>query len=145
MNGAWVILTASNVRIKGTAAFSVYTASKAAVRNFARSWTLDLKSRGTRVNVISADPIKKPGLVVAGHDAAQQHGMLDYMASPVPLGRVGDPDDVDGAAVFLASSEQASSPEPNSSSTADKRRSDQTDHNATGARPRSITRDKSYE
>jgi NAD(P)-dependent dehydrogenase (short-subunit alcohol dehydrogenase family) len=48
-----VILTASNVSIKGTPAFSVYNASKAAVRNFGRSWTLDLKSRGIRVNVIS--------------------------------------------------------------------------------------------
>ena len=104
VDGASVILTASNVSIKGTPAFSVYSASKAAVRNFARSWTLDLKSRGIRVNVISPGPIKTPGLVdLAGPDAAQQQGLLDYMASTVPLGRVGDPDDVAGAAVFLAS------------------------------------------
>jgi NAD(P)-dependent dehydrogenase (short-subunit alcohol dehydrogenase family) len=50
--------TFTNVTIKGTPAFSVYSASKAAVRNFARSWTLDLKSRGIRVNVISPGPIK---------------------------------------------------------------------------------------
>ena len=106
VDGASVILTASNVSIKGTPAFSVYSASKAAVRNFARSWTLDLKSRGIRVNVISPGPIKTPGLVdLAGPDAAQQQGLLDYMASTVPLGRVGDPDDVAGAAVFLASSD----------------------------------------
>src|SRR5438105_1183110 len=105
-DGASVILTASNVSIKGTPAFSVYSASKAAVRNFARSWTLDLKSRGIRVNVISPGPIKTPGLVdLAGPDAAQQQGLLDYMASTVPLGRVGDPDDVAGAPVFLASSD----------------------------------------
>jgi NAD(P)-dependent dehydrogenase (short-subunit alcohol dehydrogenase family) len=60
VDGASVILTASNVSIKGTPAFSVYGASKAAVRNFARSWTLDLKSRGIRVNVISPGPIKTP-------------------------------------------------------------------------------------
>ena len=106
VDGASVILTASNVSIKGTPAFSVYSASKAAVRNFARSWTLDLKSRGIRVNVLSPGPIKTPGLVdLAGPDPAQQQGMLDYMASTVPLGRVGDPDEVAGAAVFLASSD----------------------------------------
>jgi NAD(P)-dependent dehydrogenase (short-subunit alcohol dehydrogenase family) len=106
VDGAAVILTASNVSIKGAPAFSVYSASKAAVRNFARSWTLDLKSSGIRVNVISPGPIKTPGLVdLAGPDAARQQGMLDYMASTVPLGRVGDPDDVAGAAVFLASSD----------------------------------------
>jgi len=106
VDGASVILTGSNVSIKGTPAFSVYSASKAAVRNFARSWTLDLKSRGIRVNVISPGPIKTPGLVdLAGPDAAQQQSLLDTMASTVPLGRVGDPDEVAGAAVFLASSD----------------------------------------
>ncbi len=99
-----MILTASNVSIKGTPAFSVYSASKAAVRNFARSWTLDLKARGIRVNVISPGPIKTPGLVdLAGPDAGQQQGLLDYMASTIPLGRVGDPDEVAGVAAFLAS------------------------------------------
>jgi NAD(P)-dependent dehydrogenase (short-subunit alcohol dehydrogenase family) len=59
---------------------------------------------GVRVNAISPGPIKTPGLVeLAGPDASQQQGMLDYMASTVPLGRVGDPGDIAGAAVFLAS------------------------------------------
>jgi hypothetical protein len=57
---------------RGTPAFSVYSASKTAVRNFARSWTLDLKSRGIRVNVSSPGPIRTPGLVdLAGPDAAR--------------------------------------------------------------------------
>jgi hypothetical protein len=108
VDGAAVLLTASNVSIKGTPAFSVYAASKAAVRSFARSWTLDLKSRGIRVNVISPWPIKTPGLVeLAGPDAQAQQGLLDYMASTVPLGRVGNPEDVAGVAVFLASADAA--------------------------------------
>ncbi|WP_211442921.1 SDR family oxidoreductase [Collimonas humicola] len=108
VDGASVILTSSNVSIKGTPAFSVYGASKAAVRNLARSWTLDLKSRGIRVNVVSPGPIKTPGLVeLAGPDAEQQQGLLDYMATTVPLGRVGDPEEVASVAAFLASSESS--------------------------------------
>ena len=58
------------------------------------------------MNVISPGPIKTPGLVnLVGTDAAEQQGLLDTMASTIPLGRVGDPDDVAGAAVFLASSD----------------------------------------
>jgi NAD(P)-dependent dehydrogenase (short-subunit alcohol dehydrogenase family) len=104
VDGASVILTGSNASIKGIPAFSVYSASKAAVRNFARSWTLDLKTRGVRVNVISPGPVKTPGLVeLAGPDPAQQKGLLDYMASTVPLGHVGEPDDIAGVAAFLVS------------------------------------------
>lgn len=60
--GSSIILTASTVSLKGTANFSVYSASKAAVRNFARSWALDLQGRGIRVNVVSPGPVKTPGL-----------------------------------------------------------------------------------
>jgi NAD(P)-dependent dehydrogenase (short-subunit alcohol dehydrogenase family) len=60
--GSSIILTASTVSVKGTANFSVYSASKAAVRNFARSWALDLQGRGIRVNVVSPGPVKTPGL-----------------------------------------------------------------------------------
>jgi NAD(P)-dependent dehydrogenase (short-subunit alcohol dehydrogenase family) len=104
VDGASVILTGSVTSITGTAAFSLYSASKAAVRNLARSWTLDLKARRIRVNVISPGPVKTPGLVdLAGPDAAQQQGLLDYMASQVPLGRVADPDEIAKAVTFLAS------------------------------------------
>ncbi|TWB22616.1 hypothetical protein FBZ89_103240 [Nitrospirillum amazonense] len=108
VDGASVILTGSTAGSTGTAAFSVYSASKAAVRNFARSWTLDLKERGIRVNVLSPGPIRTPGLVeLAGPDAAQQQGLLDYMASQVPLGRVGEVEEVAKAALFLASSDSS--------------------------------------
>jgi NAD(P)-dependent dehydrogenase (short-subunit alcohol dehydrogenase family) len=102
--GASVILTGSTAASTGTAAFSVYAASKAAVRAFARNWILDLKDRGIRINTISPGPIRTPGLVeLAGEDKAQQQGLLDYMASQVPLGRVGEPEEIAKAVVFLAS------------------------------------------
>jgi len=94
----------STAGVTGTAAFSIYGASKAAVRNLARRWTLDLKERGIRVNVVSPGPVKTPGLVgLAGPDAAQQQGLLDYMATQVPIGRVADPDEIAKAVAFLAS------------------------------------------
>lgn len=106
--GASVILAGSTAGSMGTAAFSVYSASKAAVRNFARSWILDLKDRGIRVNTLSPGPIRTPGLVgLAGPDAAQQEGLVDYLAAQVPLGRVGDPDEIAKAAVFLASDDSS--------------------------------------
>jgi len=102
--GASVILAGSTTTIEGTAAFSVYSASKAAIRAFARSWILDLKDRGIRVNTISPGATRTPGLVeLAGPDAAQQQGLLDYLASRIPMGRVGEPDEIAGAALFLAS------------------------------------------
>ncbi|CAO3402794.1 SDR family oxidoreductase [Azospirillum sp. 11R-A] len=106
--GSSVILAGSTAGSMGTAAFSVYSASKAAVRNFARSWILDLKDRGIRINTLSPGPIRTPGLVeLAGPDAAQQQGLVDYLAAQVPLGRVGDPDEIAKAAVFLASDDSS--------------------------------------
>jgi NAD(P)-dependent dehydrogenase (short-subunit alcohol dehydrogenase family) len=105
-DGAAVILTGSITGSAGTAGFSVYSASKAAVRNLARSWTLDLKDRGIRVNVISPGTVKTPGLLgLAGPDAAQQQALLDHLTSQIPLGRVADPDEIAKAVLFLASSD----------------------------------------
>lgn len=102
--GASVILTGSTAASTGTAAFSVYAATKAAVRSFARNWILDLKDRQIRINTLTPGPIRTPGLVeLAGDDSAQQQGLLDYLASQVPMGRVGEPDEVAKVAVFLAS------------------------------------------
>lgn len=106
--GASVILAGSTAGSMGTAAFSVYSASKAAVRNFARSWILDLKDRGIRINTLSPGPVRTPGLVeLAGPDAVQQQGLVDYLAAQVPLGRVGDPDEIAKTAVFLASDDSS--------------------------------------
>ena len=102
--GASVILTGSTAANMGTAAFSVYAASKAAVRSFARNWILDTKERGIRINTIVPGPIRTPGLVeLAGTDAQAQQGLLDYLTTQIPLGRVGEPDEVAKAVTFLAS------------------------------------------
>ena len=102
--GSSVILTGSTAASGGTEAFSVYAASKAAVRAFARNWILDLKGRGIRVNTLSPGPIRTPGLVeLVGTDPGQQQGFLDHLASLIPMGRVGEPDEIAKAAVFLAS------------------------------------------
>ena len=100
--GSSIILTASTVSVKGTANFSAYSASKAAVRNFARSWALDLQGRGIRVNVVSPGPVKTPGLggLVAEEE---RQGLFDALAAQVPLGRIGEPAEVGKAVAFLAS------------------------------------------
>ena len=102
--GSSVILTGSTAGSMGTAAFSVYSASKAAVRNFARSWILDLKDRDIRVNVVSPGPVRTPGLVGLAQTKEEQDGLLAYLASQVPMGRVGEAEEIGRAVVFLASS-----------------------------------------
>ncbi|MFU0920659.1 SDR family NAD(P)-dependent oxidoreductase [Kluyvera sichuanensis] len=100
--GASIILTGSTAAVKGTANFSVYSASKAAVRNLARSWALDLQGRGIRVNVVSPGPVRTPGL---GGLVAEEHrqGLFDALAAGVPLGRLGEPEEVAKTVAFLAS------------------------------------------
>ncbi|MEM5298968.1 SDR family oxidoreductase [Burkholderia sp. JPY481] len=102
--GASVILTGSTAGSAGTAAFSVYSASKAAVRSFARNWILDLKDRQIRVNTISPGATRTPGLLdLAGDDAAQREGLANYLAAQIPMGRLGEPGEIASAALFLAS------------------------------------------
>jgi NAD(P)-dependent dehydrogenase (short-subunit alcohol dehydrogenase family) len=103
-NGASVVVTSSTTSKKGTPNFSVYSASKAAVRNFVRSWILDVKDRGIRINAISPGTTHTPGLVnLAGPDKAKQEGLLSYLASTIPLGRVAQPEEIAKAVLFLAS------------------------------------------
>src|SRR5271168_2907984 len=84
-DGGSIILNASIVSIKGMAAFSVYSATKAAVRSFARSWTTDLKDRKIRVNVISPGPIKTSILDGLADTEEGRQGVISYLTSIVPL------------------------------------------------------------
>lgn len=101
--GASVILTGSIVASRGVPAFSVYSATKAAVRAFARGWAVDLKEQGIRVNVISPGPVDTPGLEGLAGDAQAVDPLKRGLAATVPLGRLGLPEEVARAAVFLAS------------------------------------------
>jgi len=102
-DGGSIILNASIMSIKGVAAWSGYSATKAAVRSFARTWTSDLKDRQIRVNTISPGPIDTPGVdAVAGLFGDLKQVKASY-ASMVPLGRMGSADEIAKVAVFLAS------------------------------------------
>jgi len=102
-DGSSIILNGSTAASKGISSFSVYAASKAAVRSFARSWTTDLKSRKIRVNTISPGATVTPGLLGLASTEDQKRAMLDNFAAEVPLGRVAQPDEIAKAVVFLAS------------------------------------------
>jgi NAD(P)-dependent dehydrogenase (short-subunit alcohol dehydrogenase family) len=106
-DGGSIILNASIVASKGLTANSVYSATKAAVRSFARTWTTDLKDRHIRVNAVSPGPIDTPGLneLVASTGAGEQ--LLKTLAGFVPLGRLGTPDEIAKAVVFLASDDSS--------------------------------------
>ena len=106
-DGASIILNSSVVGSKGLSMNSVYSATKAAIRSFARTWTTDLKDRRIRVNAVSPGPIDTPGLndLVASREAGEQR--LKAISSTVPLGRLGTPDEIAKAVVFLASDDSS--------------------------------------
>jgi NAD(P)-dependent dehydrogenase (short-subunit alcohol dehydrogenase family) len=106
-DGASIILNASIVASKGLAANSVYSASKAAVRSFARTWTTDLKARRIRVNVVSPGATDTPGLNELLASGAAGRDRLQTLSTSVPLGRLGTPDEVARAVVFLASDDSS--------------------------------------
>ena len=106
-DGGSIILNASIVASKGFSANSVYSATKAAVRSFARTWTTDLKDRRIRVNAVSPGPIDTPGLsnLLASSETGQQRSTM--ISNTVPLGRLGKPDEIAKAVVFLASDDSS--------------------------------------
>jgi NAD(P)-dependent dehydrogenase (short-subunit alcohol dehydrogenase family) len=107
--GGSIILTASAGGSKGFEGLSVYAATKAAVRSFARSWTVDLKQRKIRVNTISPGPISTPMLSSAGMELSEEQveQFKTSIVNAVPLGRMGNPDEVAKAVSFLASDDSS--------------------------------------
>jgi NAD(P)-dependent dehydrogenase (short-subunit alcohol dehydrogenase family) len=104
--GASIILMGSTASVQGSERFSVYGASKAAVRNFARSWVLDLKTRHIRVNVISPGPVRTPGLAGLVPPNSTD-SLFAALASGVPLGRLGEPEEIAKAVAFLATDDSS--------------------------------------
>jgi NAD(P)-dependent dehydrogenase (short-subunit alcohol dehydrogenase family) len=100
-DGGSIILNGSAASVKGTAAFGVYAASKAAIRSFARTWTTDLKDRHIRSNVVS------PGPINSQMPTRQSPDVIARIVSTVPMGRMGEPEEVAKAALFLASDDSS--------------------------------------
>ena len=106
--GASVVLNASTTSVKGTPAFSIYSASKAAVRNLARSWILDLKGRNIRINVISPGVVPTPGYDGLGLTKEQIQGFIDFQVNTIPSGRAGTPEEIAKAVTFFLASDDSS-------------------------------------
>lgn len=105
--GGTIVLNASIASQKGMPAFGVYSATKAAVRSFARTWTNELKDRGIRVNVVSPGPIDTPGIDGLAKTEEEKKQFKAGMAAQVPLGRMGEADEIAKAVVFLASDDSS--------------------------------------
>ncbi|MGI4814721.1 MAG: SDR family NAD(P)-dependent oxidoreductase [Janthinobacterium lividum] len=106
-DGASIILTGSTTGVTGGAAFSVYSASKAAIRNFARSWIQDLAPRKIRVNVLVPGATSTPGWHGLAQTEDQTKAAIHFVETPTPLGRLGRPEETANAALFLASDDSS--------------------------------------
>lgn len=106
-DGGSIILTGSTTGTRGAPAFSVYSATKAAIRAFARNWILDLKGRNIRVNVLVPGPTSTPGLQGLTPTPEAHRAFTDLMIAATPLARMGRPEETASAALFLASDESS--------------------------------------
>ncbi|PRQ02083.1 SDR family NAD(P)-dependent oxidoreductase [Enhygromyxa salina] len=106
-DGGSIILTGSTTGVMGTPGLSIYSATKAAIRNFARSWAHDLVGTGIRVNVLSPGPTKTPGLDSLADTDEMRQAIFDSLIAATPVGRMADPAETAAAAAFLASEDSS--------------------------------------
>jgi len=106
-DGATIVLMASIVGSKGSAGSSIYSATKAAIRSLARTWTSDLQARRIRVNAISPGPVETPGLNNLAGTPEERAQFKAQMLSVMPLGRMGESDEIAKAVLFLASDDSS--------------------------------------
>jgi NAD(P)-dependent dehydrogenase (short-subunit alcohol dehydrogenase family) len=106
-DGGSIILTGSTAASMGTPAFSVYAASKAAIRSFARNWILDLKGSGIRVNVLAPGSTSTPGWYGLLSSPETSREIIASVEAATPLGRIGAPEEIAASALFLASDESS--------------------------------------
>ncbi|CCH22042.1 SDR family oxidoreductase [Micromonospora lupini] len=105
--GASIVLTGSTTATNGTPAFSVYAASKAAIRSFGRTWAAELVGRKIRVNTLVPGPTETPGVAGLASSPEEAPGLLKAITSSVPMGRMAHPDEIANAALFLASDQSS--------------------------------------
>jgi NAD(P)-dependent dehydrogenase (short-subunit alcohol dehydrogenase family) len=101
-DGAAIVLVGSTAATAGTPAFGVYAASKAAIRSFGRTWAAELVGRKIRVNTVIPGPTHTPGVEGLAPTPADTQGLLDTLTSTVPMGRMGQPEEIANVALFLA-------------------------------------------
>ncbi|CAF2762069.1 unnamed protein product [Rotaria sp. Silwood2] len=106
-NGGSIILNGSVAAVKGGSGCSIYAASKAALRSFARCWTVDLKERKIRVNIVHPGPIDTPGLRRLGNSEEENKTIRARLAAATVMNRIGMPDEVAKVVVFLASDDSS--------------------------------------
>jgi NAD(P)-dependent dehydrogenase (short-subunit alcohol dehydrogenase family) len=107
VDGGSIIINGSNASIKGGPKSSIYFATKAAVRSFARCWTVDLKDRKIRVNCLSPGPTDTPMARNIGDTKESSEQFLNSLIATSPMGRIGEPSEIAKAALFLASDDSS--------------------------------------